>query len=128
MTRNLVDSPWRTWYIVLRILFDLSDVFAQIHLGQLDDLRPFQYLPPEIQNREDANHGVAKEEVGDLPIPADEDSEAIHQDHDDAATKGIPCEERLVPPLVRKVVSRVTLRFPRFLEASVSESNDGEVD
>lgn len=95
------DSPRWYWHKVPRIFFNLSDILLKINFFRLLELCFPDEFPPDEQNREDANHGVGKEEGRNAPVSRKEDSVAANEGHGECTSQRIPSQIRLKASLVR---------------------------
>lgn len=85
-------------------------------------------LPPEVNNREDADHSVGEEECRDGPVAGKEDGVATDESHGCGADEGDVGDVWLEPAAVWQTFPGNALGRESFLEADEGESDDGEVD
>lgn len=87
-----------------------------------------EQFPPEIDNGEDADHGVGEEECRDGPVARKEDSVATDESHERSACASEVGDVRLEPAAVWQSFPGNALGRESFLETDEGESDDGEVD
>lgn len=85
-------------------------------------------FPPEVNNREDADHSVREEECRDGPVTGKEDGVATDESHGCGADEGDVGDVWLEPAAVWQTFPGNSLGRESFLEADEGESDDGEVD
>lgn len=110
------------------IILDLSDTSDQIHLLRFEQLGLVKEFPPEVDNREDADHGVREEECRDGPVAGQEDGIATDESHDRCASASEIGDIRLKPAAIWQGFPGDPLGVESFLEADERESDDGEID
>lgn len=85
-------------------------------------------LPPKVQNGENTDHRIGKEERRNRPVARQEDGVSADKSHDGRAAEGYPCNVRLEPAAVGESVTRDALCIEGLFEADVGECYYGEVD
>lgn len=85
-------------------------------------------FPPEVNNREDADHSVGEEECRDGPVAGKEDSVATDESHGCRAGESEVGDVWLEQTAVWQGFPGNALGRESFLEADEGESDDGEVD
>lgn len=118
------------WYDnkVSGILLDFRDTSDQINLLGLEELGPVEEFPPEVNNREDADHSVGEEECWDGPISGKEDGVTTDECHGCGADESEVGDVWLEPAAVWQGFPGNALGRESFLEADEGESDDGEID
>jgi len=120
--------PRRPRHIIPSILLDLRHIPQQIDLLGLQPASLLDEFPADKQNGEDADHGVAEEEGGHVPVAGQEDGVAADEGHDEAARQRVPRRVGLAPALVRERVAREALGLAGAHEVDEGVGHDGEVD
>lgn len=110
------------------ILLDFSDTSDQIDLLGLEELGPVEEFPPEVNNREDADHSVREEECWNGPVAGKEDGVTTDESHGCGADASEVGDVWLEPAAVWQGLPGNALGRESFLEADEGESDDGEVD
>lgn len=87
-----------------------------------------EQFPAEVNNREDADHGVGEEECRDGPVARKEDGVATDESHKCGACAGEVGDVWLKPAAVWQCFPGNALGRESFLETDEGESDDGEVD
>lgn len=111
-----------------RILLNLHNARNQVHLFGFQKLGLVEELPTEIQNWEESNHSIRKEECRDGPITRQKDGITADKGHDGSADTSDVGDIRLEPTSVGEGVSGYPLGVEGLLEADEGECHDREVD
>lgn len=118
------NRRFRHMNIITLVILNLRQIGDEIDLVRGQPLGPLQELPAGEQDREEADHGVRREEGGEAPLAGEKDGVAAGQGYEQAARQRVPRHPRLTPSLVGSE-SRAR---PWASHAAWTEGHDGEID